>query len=71
MKKSKVIEYLASYKDDEELLIAWWDKDTTGHELTDEQWKQVVSEVDEIDNAFQDITYLIDEAVSKIKGENK
>jgi len=71
MKKSKVLEYLAGYKDDEELLIAWWDKETTGHELTDQEWADVVRIVDDVEYALAGVSEAIDEAVEKIKGEDK
>jgi hypothetical protein len=71
MKKSKVLEYLAGYKDDDELLIAWWDKETTGHELTDQEWADVVRIVDDVEYALAGVSEAIDEAVEKIKGEDK
>lgn len=73
MKVQEVIEMLTKYyKPTDELLICWWDKDGyPEHDLTDEQWVEVMQELDKTDDALQDITWLIDEAVSKIKGENK
>lgn len=72
MKKSKVLEYLAGYKDDDELLIAWWDKETTGHELTDQEWADVVRIVDDVEYALAGVSEAIDEAVAQVRtGETK
>jgi hypothetical protein len=74
MKKSKVLEYLAGYKDDEELLIAWWDKETVEEhndtQLTDDEWVEIVRAVDDIDHALESATDAIADAVQEIKGEN-
>lgn len=73
MKKSKVLEYLAGYKDDDELLIAWWDKETVEEhndtQLTDQEWADVVQAVDYIDHALESATDAIADAVREIKGE--
>lgn len=69
MKVSKVLEYLASYDADEELIIAWWDKETVHQELSDEQWSKVVQGVDKIDWALDGVSFAIEEAVKKIKKE--
>jgi len=71
MKVQEAIEMLTKYyKPTDEILICWWDRDGyPEHELTDEQWTEVVKELDSNDNALQDVTWLIDLAVEKIKGE--
>lgn len=77
MKVSEVLKHLARYDSNDELLIAWWDKEAyeyiSGDEtkITDEQWKQAIEVVDGIEDAFQDVTYLIDQAMKRIKGSNE
>lgn len=77
MKVSEIKKHLARYDSNDELLIAWWDKEAyeyiSGDEtkITDEQWKRAIVQVDEIEDAFQDITYLIDQAIKRIKGSNE
>ena len=44
MKASEAIKYLQGYDDDEELIVAWWDKDAFSH-LSDEQWDEYCYDV--------------------------
>lgn len=39
MKASDAIKYLQRYDDDEELIVAWWDRDMFSH-LSNEQWDE-------------------------------
>ena len=44
MKASDAIKYLQRYDDDEELIMAWWDRDMFSH-LSDEQWDEYCYDV--------------------------
>ena len=46
MKVSEAIKYLQRYDDDEELIIAWWDKAYFEH-LSDEQWDEYCDDVEQ------------------------
>lgn len=64
MKVKELIEQLKAYDGEQELLVAYWDKETIEDyaydhltdeltELTDEQWKQVVSKYQDGEWNFQ------------------
>ena len=68
MKVSKAIEYLQSYKPDDELLIAWWDLETTGYEdISAEEWHKMIMIIDNMDSILEDVSWAIDEAYSQVK----
>ena len=68
MKVSKAIEYLQSYKPDDELLIAWWDLETTGYEdISAEEWHKMIQIIDQMHNILEDVNWAIDEAYSQVK----
>lgn len=68
MKVSKAIEYLQSYKPDDELLIAWWDLETTGHDdISKEEWSKMIQIIDRMDSILEDVNWAIDEAYGEVK----
>jgi hypothetical protein len=70
MKVSKAIEYLQDYNLDDELIIAWWDRETTGHDdISVEEWSKMVQIIDRQDSVFEDVSWYIDEARREVKGE--
>jgi hypothetical protein len=70
MKVSKAIEYLKDYDPNDELLIAWWDRETTGHDdISVEEWSKMVQIIDRQDSVFEDVSWYIDEARREVKGE--
>jgi hypothetical protein len=70
MKVSKAIEYLQSYDQDDELIIAWWDLETTGYDdISVEEWSKMVKIIDRMDNIFEDVNWAIDESRREVKGE--
>lgn len=73
MKVSTAIEMLTKFYDkDDELLMCWWDKDTyPEHNLTEEEWREVLAELDDYDG-LEEVMFAIDEVVAKIRsGENE
>jgi hypothetical protein len=70
MKVSKAIEYLQDYNLDDELIIAWWDRETTGYDdISVEEWSKMVKIIDRMDNIFEDVNWAIDESRREVKGE--
>jgi hypothetical protein len=65
MKAQDAIKWLSNYDPEQEIIIAWWDKDTSGYELTDEQWLTIVEAVSDNDNVFDDVSYVIDEVADE------
>ena len=70
MRVDKAIEYLQDYDPNDELLIAWWDRETTGHDdISVEEWSKMVQIIDRQDSVFEDVSWYIDEARREVKGE--
>lgn len=70
MKVSKAIEYLSDYNPDDELVIAWWDRETTGHDdISVEEWSEMIRIIDQMHNILEDVNWAIDEARREVKGE--
>lgn len=70
MKVSKAIEYLQDYNPDDELIIAWWDRETTGHDdISVEEWSEMIKIIDQMHNILEDVNWAIDEARREVKGE--
>jgi hypothetical protein len=70
MKVSKAIEYLQDYNLDDELIIAWWDRETTGYDdISVEEWSKMVQIIDRQDSVFEDVSWYIDESRREVKGE--
>lgn len=70
MKVSKAIEYLQDYNLDDELLIAWWDRETTGHDdISVEEWSEMIKIIDQMHNILEDVNWAIDEARREVKGK--
>lgn len=65
MKAQDAIKWLSEYDPEQEIIIAWWDKDTSGYDLTDEQWLTIVEAVSDNDNVFDDVSYVIDEVADE------
>lgn len=65
MKAQDAIKWLSNYDPEQEIIIAWWDKDTSGYDLTDEQWATIVEAVSDNDNLFDDVRYVIDETADE------
>ena len=61
MKVQDAIKWLSNYDPEQEIIIAWWDKETSGYDLTDEQWATIVEAVGDNDNLFDDVRYVIDD----------
>ena len=70
MKVSKAIEYLQDYNPDDEILIAWWDRETTGHEdISVDEWSEMIKIIDRMNSILEDVNWAIDEARREVKGE--
>ena len=81
MKVKKLIEQLKAYDGEQELIVAYWDKDTIedyayDHEtnelskLTDEQWEQVVDRYEDGEWNFQSYaTELFIDLVGEVVGK--
>jgi hypothetical protein len=70
MRVDKAIEYLSDYKPDDEILIAWWDRETTGHDdISVEEWSEMIRIIDRKDSVFEDVSWYIDESRREVKGE--
>lgn len=71
MKVSKAIEYLSDYNPDDELIIAWWDRETTGHDdISVEEWSKMIQIIDRMDSILEDVSWAIDESRRQVKGED-
>lgn len=73
MKVSEAIKMLTqNYKQDDELFIAWWDKDsandyTDDEELTNDQWEEIVKELDEDEHLFYSVSDTISQLVIDVQ----
>lgn len=67
MKAQDAIKWLSEYDPEQEIIIAWWDKETTGYELTDEQWATVIEEVDKRAWCWEAVTDAIDDSVGELE----
>lgn len=66
MKAQDAIKWLSNYDPEQEIIIAWWDKDTSGYNLTEEQWQTIVDDVDKREYCWEMATESIDEAVHEL-----
>lgn len=66
MKVQDAIKWLSNYDPEQEIIIAWWDKDTSGYNLTEEQWQTIVDDVDKREHCWEMVTESIDEAVHEL-----
>ena len=58
MTKNELMERLASYGDDEQLAVVWFDKEEIGEHLSDEDWARKSDDLlssDTIKNIAEDI----------------
>ena len=71
MKVSEAIKMLTqNYKQDDELFIAWWDKDLArdyaneGDELSDQQWASIINTLDEDEYLFFAVASTISQLIN-------
>lgn len=75
MKVSEAIKMLTqNYKQDDDLFIAWWDKDsaddyTNDEKLSNDEWESIVKELDEDEHLFYSVSNTISELVTEIELE--
>jgi hypothetical protein len=70
MKVSEAIEFLKAYDQDEEILIAWWDRETTDHnDISVEEWNKMLKIIDGFNHLLEDVHWAIDEAYAEVKAE--